>query len=79
MKKPVVLLLAAVLALVFVLPVQAAPLKLVAAHNQTSQENPYQYGMLKFKEVVEKLSNGETPWTSTPAPSAPTKTSSWRS
>ena len=59
MKKPVVLLLAAVLALVFVLPVQAAPLKLVAAHNQTSQENPYQYGMLKFKEVVEKLSNGE--------------------
>jgi len=59
MKKPVVLFLAAVLALVFVLPVQAAPLKLVAAHNQTSQENPYQYGMLKFKEVVEKLSNGE--------------------
>ena len=37
----------------------AAPLKIVAAHNQTSQENPYQYGMLKFKAVVEELSGGE--------------------
>ncbi|MDR1376992.1 MAG: TRAP transporter substrate-binding protein [Synergistaceae bacterium] len=37
----------------------AAPAKLVVAHNQTSQENPYQYGMLKFKEAVERLSNGE--------------------
>ncbi len=52
MKKTAVLFLAAILALAFVLPLQAAPLKLVAAHNQTSQENPYQYGMLKFKRVV---------------------------
>ncbi|MDR1379715.1 MAG: TRAP transporter substrate-binding protein [Synergistaceae bacterium] len=37
----------------------AAPVKLVVAHNQTSQENPYQYGMLKFKEAAERLSNGE--------------------
>ncbi|MDR1649868.1 MAG: TRAP transporter substrate-binding protein [Synergistaceae bacterium] len=42
-----------------VLPVFAAPVKLVVAHNQTSQENPYQYGMLKFKEAVERLSGGE--------------------
>jgi tripartite ATP-independent transporter DctP family solute receptor len=41
------------------LPVFAAPTKLVVAHNQTSQENPYQYGMLKFKEAVERLSGGE--------------------
>lgn len=34
------------------------PLKLVVAHNQTSTENPYQYGMLKFKEVVEQVSGG---------------------
>lgn len=40
-------------------PATAAPLRLVAAHNQPSQENPYQHGMLKFKEVVEKISNGE--------------------
>lgn len=40
-------------------PAFAAPLRLVAAHNQTSQENPYQYGMLKFKAVVEKISGGE--------------------
>lgn len=34
------------------------PLHLVVAHNQTSTDNPYQYGMLKFKEEVEKLSKG---------------------
>ena len=34
------------------------PLHLVIAHNQTSTDNPYQYGMLKFKEVVEDLSGG---------------------
>jgi TRAP-type C4-dicarboxylate transport system substrate-binding protein len=34
------------------------PLHLIAAHNQTGQDNPYQIGMLKFKEVVEELSNG---------------------
>ena len=33
--------------------------RLVVAHNQTSQENPYQFGMLKFKEVLEKVSGGE--------------------
>jgi tripartite ATP-independent transporter DctP family solute receptor len=35
------------------------PLKLVVAHNSTSTENPYHYGMLKFKEVVEDISDGE--------------------
>ena len=39
-------------------PVQAAT-TLVVAHNQTSQENPYQYGMLKFKEALERISGGE--------------------
>lgn len=33
------------------------PVKIVAAHNQTDQTNPYQTGMLKFKEVAEKESN----------------------
>jgi tripartite ATP-independent transporter DctP family solute receptor len=36
-----------------------APIKLIAAHNQTSPDNPYQVGLLKFKEVVEKKSNGK--------------------
>lgn len=31
---------------------------IIAAHNQTSPDNPYQTGMLKFKEVVEQESNG---------------------
>ncbi|RLC39418.1 MAG: C4-dicarboxylate ABC transporter substrate-binding protein [Candidatus Nealsonbacteria bacterium] len=34
------------------------PLHLIAAHNQTGPDNPYQIGMLKFKEVVEDLSDG---------------------
>ncbi|GEL77735.1 TRAP transporter substrate-binding protein [Tenuibacillus multivorans] len=33
-------------------------IKIVAAHNQTSPENPYQDGLLKFKEVAEEESNG---------------------
>ncbi|WP_085522471.1 TRAP transporter substrate-binding protein [Tuberibacillus sp. Marseille-P3662] len=33
-------------------------IKIVAAHNQTSPKNPYQKGMLKFKDVAEKQSNG---------------------
>ncbi|AZO93440.1 TRAP transporter substrate-binding protein [Halocella sp. SP3-1] len=33
-------------------------LKIVAAHNQTSPENPYQIGLLRFKKVVEELSAG---------------------
>ncbi|GHS87127.1 C4-dicarboxylate ABC transporter [Synergistales bacterium] len=53
-------LFALVLSLVFAASAApAAPAKLVVAHNQTSQENPYQYGMLKFKEAVERLSGGE--------------------
>ena len=35
-------------------------LHLIVAHNQTSTENPYQYGMVKFKNEVEKLSEGKT-------------------
>lgn len=48
-----------VMVLMIVTPAFAAPVKLVVAHNQTSQENPYQYGMLKFKEILEKISGGE--------------------
>lgn len=33
-------------------------IKIVAAHNQTSPENPYQDGLLKFKEVAEEESDG---------------------
>ncbi|MFD1849587.1 TRAP transporter substrate-binding protein [Oceanobacillus bengalensis] len=33
-------------------------IKIIAAHNQTSPDNPYQTGMLKFKEVAEAESNG---------------------
>ena len=33
-------------------------IKLRIAHNQTSLENPYHLGMLKFAEAVERLSNG---------------------
>ncbi|MFD1065959.1 TRAP transporter substrate-binding protein [Oceanobacillus locisalsi] len=33
-------------------------LKIIAAHNQTSPDNPYQAGLLKFKEVVEEESDG---------------------
>ncbi|MBD1378921.1 TRAP transporter substrate-binding protein [Metabacillus arenae] len=33
-------------------------IKIIAAHNQTSPENPYQAGLLKFKEIAEKESNG---------------------
>ncbi|WP_249869104.1 TRAP transporter substrate-binding protein [Oceanobacillus saliphilus] len=33
-------------------------IKLVAAHNQTSPDNPYQDGLLKFKEVAEAESDG---------------------
>ncbi|MHC0038527.1 TRAP transporter substrate-binding protein [Pseudoneobacillus sp. C159] len=32
-------------------------MKIIAAHNQTSTDNPYQLGLQKFKEEVEKLSS----------------------
>lgn len=34
-------------------------IKIIAAHNQTSPDNPYQVGLLKFKEVAESKSNGK--------------------
>ncbi|WP_173918377.1 TRAP transporter substrate-binding protein [Halobacillus sp. Marseille-Q1614] len=34
-------------------------IKIIAAHNQTSPDNPYQFGMKEFKRVVEEKSNGE--------------------
>lgn len=37
----------------------AAELNLIIASNQTSLENPYSYGMDKFKEVVEEKSGGK--------------------
>jgi tripartite ATP-independent transporter DctP family solute receptor len=33
-------------------------IKILAAHNQTSPDNPYQTGLLKFKEVAEEKSDG---------------------
>lgn len=33
-------------------------IKMVIASNQTSQDNPYHYGLQTFKEVMEELSNG---------------------
>lgn len=33
-------------------------IKIIAAHNQTSPDNPYQTGLLKFKDVAETKSNG---------------------
>ncbi|WP_100404678.1 TRAP transporter substrate-binding protein [Bacillus solitudinis] len=37
---------------------EAESLKIIATHNQTSPENPYQTGLLKFKEVAESDSEG---------------------
>ncbi|MCP3027368.1 TRAP transporter substrate-binding protein [Halobacillus sp. A5] len=34
-------------------------IKIVAAHNQTSPDNPYQFGMEEFKRVAEEESNGD--------------------
>lgn len=34
-------------------------LELIVAHNQTSLENPYAFGIKKFKEVVEEKSSGK--------------------
>ena len=34
-------------------PAANKPIKIIAAHNQTSPDNPYQVGLLTFKEVVE--------------------------
>lgn len=60
MKKKVVgaLLAGAMAATVFGVGASAADLNLIVAHNQTSLENPYAYGIIKFKEVVEELSGG---------------------
>ncbi|MFC0560381.1 TRAP transporter substrate-binding protein [Halalkalibacter alkalisediminis] len=33
-------------------------IKIIAAHNQTSPDNPYQDGLMKFKEVAESKSDG---------------------
>ena len=40
-------------------PAAAPELNLIIASNQTSLENPYSYGMDKFKEVVEDVSGGK--------------------
>lgn len=36
-----------------------AKVELIVAHNQTSLENPYAFGIKKFKEVVEEKSGGD--------------------
>lgn len=38
---------------------QSGKIKIIAAHNQTSPDNPYQTGLLKFKEIIEEESNGK--------------------
>lgn len=40
-------------------PAAKAELNLIIASNQTSLDNPYSYGMDKFKEVVEDISGGK--------------------
>lgn len=40
-------------------PSADAELELIVAHNQTSLENPYAYGIIKFKEVMEDISGGK--------------------
>ena len=58
-KKILGALLAGVMALgIAGITASAADLNLIVAHNQTSEENPYAYGIKKFKEVVEDLSGG---------------------
>ncbi len=60
MKKFSLLLAVALFVFAAVVPGRAAAATtIIAAHNQTSQENPYQYGMLKFKEALERLSGGQ--------------------
>src|SRR5699024_8248696 len=34
-------------------------IKIIAAHNQTAPDNPFQTGLLKFKEVIEEESDGQ--------------------
>src|SRR5699024_12480600 len=34
------------------------PIKIIAAHNQTSSESPYQTGLQKFKEEAEEEAGG---------------------
>lgn len=40
-------------------PAANAELNLIIASNQTSLDNPYSFGMDKFKEVVEDVSGGK--------------------
>ncbi|WP_449355353.1 TRAP transporter substrate-binding protein [Virgibacillus natechei] len=39
-------------------PEDDGTIKIVAAHNQTSPDSPYQAGLMEFKEVAEEKSNG---------------------
>src|SRR5699024_92040 len=34
-------------------------IKIIATHNQTAPDNPFQTGLLKFKEVIEEESDGQ--------------------
>lgn len=40
-------------------PAEAETLELIVAHNQTSLENPYAFGIIEFKEVIEEISDGK--------------------
>ena len=58
-KKLIALLLAAAMVLALAATASAADLTLLIASNQTSPENPYHFGLAKFKEVAEELSGGK--------------------
>ena len=66
MKKTIALLLASIMMLTMMVGTMSTAvaetkpeLQLIVASNQTSLENPYSYGMDKFKEVAEKVSGGK--------------------
>ncbi len=59
MKKLVTLMLALAMVLALAATASAADLTLLIASNQTSPENPYHFGLAKFKEVAEELSGGK--------------------
>ena len=59
MKKIVALVMALVLVFALCASAMAAELTLIIASNQTSAENPYHFGLAKFKEVAEQVSGGK--------------------
>ena len=59
MKKLIAMLVALTLVFALATTAMAAELTLIIASNQTSPENPYHFGLAKFKEVAEQISGGK--------------------